>query len=36
MEQEFIDLIARLELVKDCGDGLYRFNDYLEQHKVGA
>lgn len=30
-EQEFIDLIARFELVKDCGDGLYRFNDLLEE-----
>ena len=29
-EQEMLDLIARIELVKDCGEGLYRFNDYLE------
>lgn len=28
-EQEFVDLIARFELVKDSGEGLYRFNDFL-------
>lgn len=33
-EQEFIDLIARFELVKDSGDGLYRFNDLLAQKGV--
>ena len=28
-EQEFLDLIARAELVRNSGDGMYRFNDYL-------
>lgn len=30
-EQTLLDLIARIELVKNSGDGLYRFNDYLER-----
>lgn len=30
-EQEFLDYIARLELIKNSGEGMYRFNDYLSE-----
>lgn len=31
-EQEFLNYIARLELIKNSGEGLYRFNDMLVHH----
>lgn len=30
-EGEFLELIARIELVKDCGDGIYRMDEYLSK-----
>ena len=34
-ENEFLDLIARLELVKDSGEGIYRMNDHLFNMTTG-